>query len=104
MDVTTDTVNVVFEELSKTANKMSAISSEMKAITEKMSDLIQDIRNVWQDENGKTFTSRFETEVQSKFEKYYNTVQAYSDFIQGAHNAYVEHSSTTKAAVQGKVL
>ena len=97
----TATVNVNFQDLANASKELSAISSEMKQITERMSSIIQEISNVWQDENGKTFVSRFETEVQSKFDKYYNSVQEYSDFIKGAHDAYLNYQETTKSSVQG---
>lgn len=98
---TTTTVNVDFQQLANASKELSAISSEMKEITERMSNIIQEISNVWQDENGKAFVSKFEMEVQSKFDKYYNSVQAYSDFIKGAHDAYLNYQETTKSSVQG---
>ncbi len=98
----TSVVNVEFQELANTERELSALSAEMKAITERMAQMIEDIKNVWQDENGKTFASRFETEVQSKFKNYYGTVQEYSDFISNAYKAYLAHDSATKTAVQSR--
>lgn len=103
MDGSVKTVNVEFNELTFTSKQLSAISSEMKTIMDKMSEIIQEIRNVWQDENGKAFVSRFETEVQSQFEKYYGTVEEYSRFIKTAHDAYVAHEAGTKRSVQNRV-
>ena len=100
MDNIVKTVNVEFQELATTAKELSSISAEMKARMDKMSEIIQKIRDVWQDENGKAFVTRFETEVQSQFEKYYGTVEEYSKFIKGAHDAYVEHNQLTRTSVQ----
>lgn len=101
MDNRTSVVNVEFNELAAASKELSAISSEMKSITENMSKLIQEIRENWQDRNGAEFAKRFETEVQSQFNKYYGTVQEYSDYIKGAHDAYVSHSDLTATTIKG---
>ena len=94
-------VNVEFQELVNASNDLSSIASEMKQITEKMSQLIGEIRAVWQDDNGKKFADRFENEVQSKFNLYYGTVEEYSKFIKGAHDAYVAEHDAVGTAVNG---
>ena len=95
------TVNVEFQELVNASKELGEISQQMKMATERMSGIIQEIKNVWQDENGKAFAARFETEVQSQFDKYYGTIQEYSDYIKKAHDAYVAHEASIKTSVQG---
>ena len=100
-DVSTSTINVEFHELATASKELSDIANEMHTLANKMNDCILEMRNLWQDENGKKFVDRFEEEVNSKFQRYYGTVQEYSDFIKGAHDAYLEHYEATQAAVEG---
>ena len=100
-ETNTSEINVVFQELTTASNDLSNISAEMKSLTEKMNGIIEEIRNVWKDDNGRKFADRFEKEVNSQFQKYYGTVQEYSDFIKGAHDKYVQQTETIQAAVEG---
>ena len=92
-------VTVTPESLRKTASDLSSISGEMKVITDTMASIIEEIKKAWPDDNGTQFAGRFETEVQSQFAKYYNTVQEYSDFIQRASDKY----QATHAAVNSTI-
>ena len=92
-------VNVQFDELKQASFNLNNISEEMKIITETMSKIIDEIGQAWRDDNGKKFTERFKNEVQSKFEKYYGSVKAYSDFIKGAHDTYVAQNEQNLRAV-----
>ena len=94
-------VNVEFQELQTAAKELGSISAEMKETMKKMSALIQEVRDYWQDDNGKKFVAKFETEVQSQFEKYYGTIEEYSNFVNGAYQAYLAEFETTGTSVNG---
>ena len=85
--------------LKDVANDLSSISSEMKTITNNMQQLIEDIKLAWPDENGKRFAERFEGEVAPEFNKYYDAVQKYSDFIKHASDKYEQTSAAVNSTI-----
>ena len=85
--------------LATASNELGEISSEMKTIMGNMDRLVENLKQSWQDENGKTFISRFENEVSSQFSNYYNLVKEYSAFIKGAHDKYEASLANIKSSV-----
>ena len=87
------------EELTASASDLAAISSEMKTITNNMTTLVDNLKASWPDENGMKFAERFETEIVPKFSTYYNNVQQYSDFVNGASQTYRAKSESVESTI-----
>lgn len=90
------------EELRKAATTLGGIASEMRTITERMEKMIGEIRDAWQDDNGKALADTYESDVQSQVEDYYNTVEAYSRYFKKANDLYNAVNARTASAINGK--
>ena len=92
-------ITVTPEILTQTANELADISNQLKNCFDNITSSIEVIRGKWVDENGATFSERYENEVKPKLSAYYNAIMEHSKFIKGASDIYQETIGTIHSSV-----
>ena len=94
-----DNITVTPEILIKTASELEDISNQLKNCFDNITSSIEVIRGKWVDENGATFSERYENEVKPKLSAYYDAIMEHSNYVGEAAKIYQETIGTIHSSV-----
>lgn len=99
MDGNSGHLRIEPSDLLNVAEKLDSLSDDMRKNLNDMTECINEIKQIWKDENGVDFVDKYTNKVEPELSKYYRVVEKHSGFISGAAKSYREVFSVISQSI-----